>query len=157
MPSTTELFPTGFGLKRVDPRLQYLIQASFGDITTSRFGTANARGSITAAAGTWQTLAEVTSGSGFFYGACLSTPSNSTGTSGLRITIDGTPFESTAANAGAGAVWTTPYDHSFDSALSITRAAFKPLFIPYSNSLKIEGLRGVLQTFYWAVWWAPEF
>lgn len=158
MASTDELFPVGYGLKRVDPRIQYLLGGQFGDMNSGRMSSANAKGNVTAAAGTWQTVAEVTSGSGFFHGALLSnnTANAVTGASGLRITIDGTVFELTTANSSNGSTWTTPCDVNGETA-NLRRVAFKLLMCPYRNSLKIEVLRGSADAHSWAALWAPEF
>jgi hypothetical protein len=158
MPTTNELFPVGYGLRRVDPCIQYLLNAQIGDINTVRMSTAKAKGAVTAAAGTWQTVVDVTNGSGFFHGACLVNNSTNavTGASGLRITIDGTVFELTTANSSNSSAWATPCDVNGDTA-NVRRVAFKPLLIPYNTSLKVEVLRGSADAHSWAAWWAPEF
>lgn len=160
MPTTDQLFPVGYGLKRVNPQAQYHNGMTMGDLSAVGRCTAfSARGVMSAAAGTWQTVLDVTNGSGYFDGAALSNASaNAVGAPcGLRITIDGTAFELQSATSGNSSAWLTPCDVSYDSGASVRRLAFKPLHIPYVNSLKVEVLRGSADAFAWAVWHAPEF
>lgn len=158
MASTDELFPVGYGLKRADPCIQYLLNAQLGGVNSARMSTAKAKGQMTAAAGTWQTVVDVTSGSGYLHGAMLCNDSSNavTGASGLRITIDGTVFEVSTANSSNGSAWSTPCDVNGDTA-NLRRVAFKLLMCPYRNSLKIEVLRGSADAHSWAALWAPEF
>lgn len=162
MSTTDTLFPAGYGLKRVNPQPQYLLGTAVGDISASgysRVTTFSVRGLMTAAAGTWQTVLDVTNGAGFFNGAALSnaTANASAGTSGLRITIDGTAFDVQTTASGNSSLWATPCSISYDSAASMRRIAFEAQQIPYTTSLKVEVLRGSADAFAWAVWHAPEF
>ena len=123
MPSTDELFPVGYGLKRADPCIQYLLNAQLGSVNSARMSTAKAKGLMTAAAGTWQTVVDVTSGSGYFHGAMLCNDSSNavTGASGLRITIDDTVFEvSTANSSKLSKPCKLPSSAAADSLFSIT-------------------------------------
>lgn len=160
MPTTDQLFPVGYGLKRVNPQAQYHNNLSLGDLSsTGRCTSFSARGVMSAAAGTWQTVLDVSNGTGYFDGAALSnnTANSVTPACGLRVTIDGTVFDVQTASSGNSSAWCTPCDVTYDGGATYRRLAFKPLHIPYVNSLKVEVLRGSADTFSWAVWHAPEF
>jgi hypothetical protein len=112
-------------------------------------------GSITAAAGVWQTLVDVT-GSGAFDSVMLIAGAAVTGTTGLRVTIDGVAFEATAAGGSSGAVWSTPYFDQVDYAYTMHRLFPIQQRIAFDTSLKIEGIRGSAAGLSWYASYATE-
>lgn len=160
MSDSNTLFPEGYGLKRVNPQLAYLGNqglGNFGAAAQQILTSFSAVGTVSAASGTWQTVLDVASGSGYFDGAILGNASANTaaGTNAIRVTIDGTAFDVTNVGSANSAAWATPCVISIDSA--VRRVALLPLRIPFQNSLKVEVMRGSADTFAWGVLHALEF
>lgn len=160
MSDSNTLFPEGYGLKRVNPQLAYLGGQALGDFSgaSSTVLTGfSAKGLMSAAAGVWQAVLDVASGSGYFDGAILGNASANSVASpcALRVTIDGTAFDVTTSSSSNSSAWATPCDITIDSANR--RVALIPLRIPFQNSLKVEVMRGSADTFAWGVLHALEF
>lgn len=160
MSDSNTIFPEGYGLKRVNPQLAYLGNQNPGNfaVAAQNILTAfSAVGTVSAASGTWQTVLDVASGSGYFDGAILANTSanSTTNPTSIRVTIDGTAFDVTTASATNSATWATPCVISIDS--TNRRVALIPQRIPFQNSLKVEVMRGSADTFAWGVLHALEF
>lgn len=160
MSDSNTLFPEGYGLKRINPQLAYLGNqnpGNFAAVSQNILTTASAIGTVSAASGVWQTVLDVTSGSGYFDGVFLANTSanSTTNPTSIRVTIDGTAFDVTTASATNSAAWGTPCVVLIDG--STRRVALIPQRIPFQNSLKVEVMRGSADTFAWGVLHALEF